>query len=315
MNSVKLLGVRVDKVNLTQAVVVVDDWLGPKGSVKAKKTIFTPNFEFLIDAGKDFGFREILNKSDLNIPDSARFGWLEKQLSYASNPDKNQDEKSSVLDSSRFIGTPSNNIPQAVYPEIKGKGYTNFIPRAVYPEPVEGRGYLSFIYKFLHWFAFPFADHSFPNTTGIDLVEALCQLASQNGYSVAFIGGQSGAASLAGAHMVSKYPGLKLVYSDPGGHISPDGKAEVLPALPPTDIVFVAYGHRKQEKWIERYKSELPVRVLMGVGGSFDYLSGRVPRAPVIFRYFGLEWLFRLILQPWRIARQLKIVGLVLKLI
>lgn len=271
MDSLKLLGVRIDKVNLTQAVVIVDDWLGPKGDSKTKKTISTPNFEFLIDAQKDFGFREILNKSDLNIPDSARFGWLEKQLELRG-----------------AISKPS--IP--LIPLISSTAR-----------------------HFMHWFAFPFADRSFPNTTGVDLVEALCKLASQNGYTVAFIGGQSGAASLAGAHMVSKYPGLKLVYSDPGGHISSDGKAEVLPSLPPTDIIFVAYGHRKQEKWIDRYKSELPVRVLMGVGGSFDYLSGRVARAPRIFRYLGLEWLFRLILQPWRLGRQLKIAGLVLKLI
>lgn len=271
MDSTKLLGVRVDKVNLTQAVVIVDDWLGPKGSVRTKKTIFTPNFEFLIDAQKDFAFREILNKSDLNIPDSARFGWLEKQLALK--------EKSSQP------STP----------------FVSFVS--------------STTLRVIHWFAFPFADHSFPNTTGVELVEALCKLSSQNGYSVAFVGGDKTACAKAATVMVSKYPGLNLTFADPCGRVSLDGKIEHLPTLPPTDIVFVAFGHRKQESWIERYKSELDGRVYMGVGGTFDYLSGQVLRAPAIWRQLGLEWLFRLILQPWRIKRQLKIAGLVLKLI
>jgi len=76
----------------------------------------------------------------------------------------------------------------------------------------------------------------------------------------------------------------------------------------PIDILFVAYGAPKQEEWIAENLEKLPVKAAMGVGGAFDYLSGRVPRAPKIIRMIGLEWLFRLVIQPWRIWRQLSLI-------
>lgn len=82
------------------------------------------------------------------------------------------------------------------------------------------------------------------------------------------------------------------------------------------DILFVAFGAPKQEFWIEENLSKIPVKVAIGVGGAFDYLSGKVPRAPKFLRSIGLEWLFRLVVQPWRIKRQLsllKFVYLVMK--
>jgi N-acetylglucosaminyldiphosphoundecaprenol N-acetyl-beta-D-mannosaminyltransferase len=69
-------------------------------------------------------------------------------------------------------------------------------------------------------------------------------------------------------------------------------------------ILLVAYGAPKQELWVDRLGDRLPgVAVAMGVGGAFDYLTGRVPRAPLWMRRAGLEWLFRLVRQPWRIRR------------
>jgi N-acetylglucosaminyldiphosphoundecaprenol N-acetyl-beta-D-mannosaminyltransferase len=82
------------------------------------------------------------------------------------------------------------------------------------------------------------------------------------------------------------------------------------------DILFVAFGCPKQEFWISEHLDKIPVKVAVGVGGAFDYLSGKVPRAPSFMRSIGLEWLFRLIVQPWRIKRQLsllKFVWLVVK--
>jgi N-acetylglucosaminyldiphosphoundecaprenol N-acetyl-beta-D-mannosaminyltransferase len=68
-------------------------------------------------------------------------------------------------------------------------------------------------------------------------------------------------------------------------------------------VLLVAYGAPNQELWIRRMSDRLGVMVAIGVGGSFDYLTGRVPRAPAWMRRAGLEWLFRLIRQPWRIRR------------
>jgi len=73
------------------------------------------------------------------------------------------------------------------------------------------------------------------------------------------------------------------------------------------DILFVAFGHNKQEKWIYENIKNLPsVKVAMGVGGAFDYLSGTVKRAPCFMRKIGLEWLYRLFVQPSRLKRILK---------
>ena len=82
------------------------------------------------------------------------------------------------------------------------------------------------------------------------------------------------------------------------------------------DVLFVAYGFPKQEEWLAKYSKTLPVRVGITVGGAFDYISGSVPRAPLWLRSLGLEWLFRLVVEPWRIRRQValpKFVFLVLK--
>jgi len=81
-------------------------------------------------------------------------------------------------------------------------------------------------------------------------------------------------------------------------------------------LVFVAFGSPAQEIWIEKNKAKFKDCVCMGVGGAFDYLGGNIERAPVFIQKIGLEWLFRLIIQPWRIKRQLKLIvflGLVLK--
>ncbi|MCX6791796.1 MAG: WecB/TagA/CpsF family glycosyltransferase, partial [Candidatus Gottesmanbacteria bacterium] len=78
-----------------------------------------------------------------------------------------------------------------------------------------------------------------------------------------------------------------------------------------TKIVFVALGPPKQEYFIERLSRELHGVILMSVGGSLDIISGRLPRAPVWMRNIGLEWFWRLILEPWRIRRQLALIEFV----
>ena len=70
------------------------------------------------------------------------------------------------------------------------------------------------------------------------------------------------------------------------------------------DILFVAFGHNKQEKWIYENLAKMPsVKIAMGVGGAFDYISGKIKRAPCWMRKIGLEWMYRLMRQPQRIIR------------
>lgn len=77
------------------------------------------------------------------------------------------------------------------------------------------------------------------------------------------------------------------------------------------DILFVAFGSPKQEIWISQNLDKLPVKVVVGVGGAFDLISGKVKRAPVWVQKIGFEWLFRLTVQPWRIKRQLSLITFV----
>lgn len=82
------------------------------------------------------------------------------------------------------------------------------------------------------------------------------------------------------------------------------------------DVLFVAMGMKKQEEWIYKNKKKLKCKLIMGVGGSLDVLSGEVKRAPKMFQRLGLEWFYRLITQPWRFKRMLalpKFVFVVLK--
>lgn len=146
---------------------------------------------------------------------------------------------------------------------------------------------------------------------GVDFMEELIKHCSDWGATVGLLGGASGVAEKAAECLRKKYPGVKIIFAESGGEVNEEGKLRKLSKklkLLNCDILFVAFGPPKQEKWIARNLKTLDVKVAMSVGGSLDYISGALPRAPVILRKFGLEWLFRLIIQPWRIKRQLALI-------
>lgn len=144
------------------------------------------------------------------------------------------------------------------------------------------------------------------NTTGIDLMEGIIKLAADQGFTTGFLGGGEGVAKKTAECLLRKYPKLKISFVNSGGYINNKGEAEnTIYDIPHTDLLFVAFGPPKQEKWIAKNLDKIPVKVAMGVGGSFDVLSGRVSRAPKWIRNLGFEWLFRLVIQPWRLKRQL----------
>ena len=135
--------------------------------------------------------------------------------------------------------------------------------------------------------------------SGTDLMESLVKLAAGKDYTIGLLGGRDGVADLCAERLVREYPSLKVVF------ISEEWKKALKSTI---DILFVAFGHPKQEIWIYENLPKIPVKVAMGVGGAFDYISGKVHRAPGWIRSLGLEWLFRLILQPWRAKRQLALI-------
>lgn len=145
--------------------------------------------------------------------------------------------------------------------------------------------------------------------TGVDMVENLCSQVSKKPITVGFLGGRAGVAESVAECLQKKYPGLNVVLVESG---NPDDKTiDVIKEKinkKNIDILFVAFGSPKQEFWIAKNLDKLPVSVAVGVGGAFDFISGRVKRAPELFRKLGLEWFFRLLIQPWRIKRQLSLI-------
>lgn len=247
-----VLGIKIDDINLDQAVETVTGWLSKPG----KHYIVTPNPEVVVMAQKDQELKNIINSAGLAIPD--------------------------------------------------GVGLR-------------------------------LATDIVCNTPGIDLMEALIKVAEEKGFTVALLGGKKGIAKRCAECLLRKYPKLKIVFAESGGEVDNNGNViarreevrrtsecdeaifhgkERLPrsgfAGPrndkSVDLLFVAFGPPKQEKWIAENLAKIPVKAAMGVGGAFDYLSSKVPRAPVWVRGLGLEWLFRLVIQPWRIKRQLALV-------
>lgn len=147
---------------------------------------------------------------------------------------------------------------------------------------------------------------------GIDFMEHLIKLSAEKGFTIGLLGGRDGVAKKAAECLKKMYPKVKINFAQPGGEIDGEGKLLKSLKLPKIDLLFVAFGPPKQEKWIAKNLKKLNVKLAMGVGGTFDYLSGRVPRAPKWLRDLGLEWLFRLIVEPWRIKRQLALLKFLL---
>ena len=146
--------------------------------------------------------------------------------------------------------------------------------------------------------------------TGVALVERLAELSAREGYSLFLLGAAPGVADEAAGVLGKRYPGVKIVGTyagSPRDEDWPEIKAKLDEARP--DILLVAYGAPKQDVWIDAHKDEMTksVRLAMGVGGVFDYLSGRARLAPPVVRRVGLEWLYRLVTQPWRWKRILRV--------
>jgi len=138
---------------------------------------------------------------------------------------------------------------------------------------------------------------------GVDVVKALAKLSAERGYRLYFLGARPGVAEMAMAVLKKRYPNMVAVGAFAGSPSAKDEDmivAKIQMAKP--DIVFVAYGAPRQDKWIARNMHRLSVAVLIGVGGAFDFISGVTTRAPKWMQNYGLEWLHRLMYQPsrWR---------------
>lgn len=270
----KLLKVKIDYITRYQAVEKIAQWLKSRG----KHYIVTPNPEMIVDAVSDESFRDALNKSDMSIPDSLRLGWGSCLLS----------KKNLFL---RLVLAPS-----FIYPHA--------LPRFNYPK-----------------------------VTGVDLMNDLLSLSEEKAFTTAYLGGSNKVADKLFKCLRLKYPRLKIVFCSGNIKVNSEGDMQfdtqssirnqskyiksnfgdkrdlnIHKLTEKIDIMFVAFGHKKQEKWMQKNLPKLNTRLMVGVGGAFDYISGEVPRAPRVISDLGFEWLFRLMVQPWRIKRFWKLV-------
>lgn len=151
---------------------------------------------------------------------------------------------------------------------------------------------------------------------GFDLYNQLLKLSADKGYKAYFFGGAPGVAEAAKNKAEELYPGVQIVGCRNGYFNETEEEAiikEINDAAP--DMLFVALGAPKQEKWLVKYRNQLKPRILMGIGGSFDVLAGKMERAPKWMQEASLEWAFRLYKQPSRFMRMLALPKFVLKVI
>ena len=161
--------------------------------------------------------------------------------------------------------------------------------------------------------------------TGIDLMWKLSEEAAVNKFPIFLLGAQKGVAEKTALNLKKHFPGLIISGTFSGNpqldfinyedhrnfrmnDVKPTKKDPNLEIIKKVNrakpkILFVAYGAPKQDKFISRYKKVLNVPVMIGVGGSFDYISGKAKRAPKWMQKFGLEWLWRVFHEPWRLKR------------
>ena len=142
--------------------------------------------------------------------------------------------------------------------------------------------------------------------TGSDGVPLIAQRAAERGWGLYLLGAGPGVAQRTGEILQGRYPGLRVVGAyagTPADADAPEIVARIRETRP--DILFVAYGAPRQDLWIGKHREALGVPVMMGVGGSFDFVAGVQKRAPRWVQRVNLEWFYRLVTQPWRWRRQL----------
>ena len=156
----------------------------------------------------------------------------------------------------------------------------------------------------LSWLGFPDA----PRWAGIDLMQELCAEAARTGVGIYLLGARPDIVRETARMLQTRWPDL-VIAGARDGYFDETEESAVVDAIVQSGarLLFIGISSPKKELFLERCWARLPVAVAMGVGGSFDVLSGRLPRAPRWMRRAGMEWLFRLLLEPrrlgWRYVR------------
>jgi N-acetylglucosaminyldiphosphoundecaprenol N-acetyl-beta-D-mannosaminyltransferase len=227
---VKVLGARVDNVDMLQTLCLVQKYIDQFSKNGNNHYIVTLNAEIIYKAQEDPDLLQIINTADLVTPDGSGVLWAARQLS----------------------------------------------------EPLKER------------------------VTGIDLMVQVCQQAHHAGWRLYLFGGAPGVADMAADNIREQFADINIVGTR-NGYFSPAEEGYIIEDIEEQkpDVLFVALGAPKQEKWINSHREKLKAAVIIGVGGSFDVLAGNIKRAPVLWQKMRLEWLWRLLSDPRRIKRMM----------
>jgi len=145
--------------------------------------------------------------------------------------------------------------------------------------------------------------------SGSDLLPLFCQVASKKEYRIFFLGADPGVAEEAKNILTGKNPGLRIVgtYSPPYGFENVDGEIEKIIKMirgKNPHVLFVGLGFPKEEKFLWKHKNDFQVPVSVGIGATFDFITGKQRRAPLWMQKSGMEWFYRLCRDPKRLWKR-----------
>jgi N-acetylglucosaminyldiphosphoundecaprenol N-acetyl-beta-D-mannosaminyltransferase len=143
-----------------------------------------------------------------------------------------------------------------------------------------------------------------------------CELAPLRNYRIFILGAPEEVNAAAVEELRRRFPGINIV-GRANGYFEPRANSDLVRRIndSATDILFVALGSPRQERWIEANLPHLNVRVCQGIGGTLDTIVGTAKRAPHAWQALGLEWAYRLLSQPSRAKRQLKLLAFVFEVL
>lgn len=139
---------------------------------------------------------------------------------------------------------------------------------------------------------------------GIEVMESIMQRCTEKGQGIYLVGAKEEVVAACAEKLELKYPGIKIEGWH-NGYFDIDNCNEIISDIKEKEpkAIFVAMGSPRQDRFILKYMDQLPCRIFMGVGGSFDVISGNIKRAPKWMINIGMEWLYRVSVEPWRLKR------------
>lgn len=272
----QILGIRIHALSLARALSLLEKWIESNKQYQ----ITTPNPEQVVLAQENPRFREVLNQADLSVPDGIGLVWaIKRQRRMLRQREVPQLPVSSPAIAEATAGRHRNRRVRDDSSDLK----------SLSPESSE-RGKIERI-------------------AGVDVMVALCKLAAKKNWRVFLLGAKE-AAALTTHKLQLMCPKLRLAFDGGAGEITNETSSERKRVINKINdfrphLLFVAYGAPYQELWIAKNLPLLRTKIAMGVGGAFDYLAGKVLRAPKWLQNLGLEWFYRLLREPWRWRRQL----------